>query len=251
MSVGSMTEEWHGKGCNFQVSWNYRHCVCTTPRTEDYTAWAVAMVRTMLSAATTVQFLCLAGAPRDRASNTCDWPFGTDHTISRRTPDPSSRPPEPFLHLDGRESTLDPQNEKTASSLDPVKREGHYVMYHHVRKDAPESYTSTRSIFKPNNLRLVLLLCNLLSLSNFLGQGFFTWVCLSHHIQIDMILLIPFTLILFFSFPPFFLFLVCLQNPKNYTAWEVLSSEVTCQFPDVIPRTSRYCSFLGLGMNNI
>ena len=34
-------------------------------------------------------------------------------------PDPSSRPSDPFLHLEGRESTLDPRNEKTASSLDP------------------------------------------------------------------------------------------------------------------------------------
>jgi len=34
-------------------------------QTEDYTAWAVEMVRTMLSAATTAQFLCLAAAPRD------------------------------------------------------------------------------------------------------------------------------------------------------------------------------------------
>ena len=87
----------------------------TIPQTEDYTAWAVAMVRTMLNAATTAQFLCLAPAPRDRASNTRDWPFGADHTISRRTPDPSSRPSNPFLHLEGR----DPRNEKTASSLDP------------------------------------------------------------------------------------------------------------------------------------
>jgi hypothetical protein len=77
------------------------------------------MVRTMLSAATTAQFLCLAASPRDRASNTRDWPFGANHTISRRTPDPSSRPSDPFLHLEGRESTLDPRNEKTASSLDP------------------------------------------------------------------------------------------------------------------------------------
>ena len=30
------------------------------------------MVRTMLSAATTAQFLCFAAAPRDRASNTRD-----------------------------------------------------------------------------------------------------------------------------------------------------------------------------------
>jgi len=59
--------------------------------------------------------------------------FDADHTISRRAPDPSSRPSDPFLHLEGRESTLNPRNEKTASSLDPptegreVKREGkHY-----------------------------------------------------------------------------------------------------------------------------
>ena len=57
------------------------------------------MVRTMLSAATTAQFLCLAVAPRDRASNTREWPFGADHTISRRTPDPSSLDPPP----EGRE----------------------------------------------------------------------------------------------------------------------------------------------------
>ena len=86
------------------VQTQFLDCVGTTPQTEDYTAWAVAMVRTMLSAATTAQFLCLADAPRDRASNTRDWPFGADHTISRRTPDPSSRPSNPFLHL---ESTLD------------------------------------------------------------------------------------------------------------------------------------------------
>ena len=91
------------------------------------------MVRTMLSATTTAQFLCLAAAPRDRASNTRDWPFGADHTISRRTPDPSSRPSDPFLHLEGRESTLDPRNRKTASSLDPppegreVQRADHEV----------------------------------------------------------------------------------------------------------------------------
>ena len=53
--------------------------------------------------------------------NTRDWPFGADHTISRRTPDPSSRPSDPFLHLEGRESTLDPRNRKTArvSTLHP------------------------------------------------------------------------------------------------------------------------------------
>jgi len=92
---------YEARGERLTVRWNYRHCVCTTPQTEDYTAWAVAMVRTMLSAATTAQFLCLAAAPRDRASNTRDWPFGADHTISRRTPDPSSRPSDPFLHLEG------------------------------------------------------------------------------------------------------------------------------------------------------
>jgi len=106
------TASWHN------LQWNYRHCVCTTPQTEDFTTWAVEIVRTMLSAATTAQFFCLAVVPRDRASNTRDWPFGADHTISRRTPDPSSRPSNPFLHLEGRESTLDrdPRNEKTASS---------------------------------------------------------------------------------------------------------------------------------------
>jgi len=75
------------------------------------------------------QFLCLAAAPQlssfasqlrpATAPQTLDWPFGADHTISKRTPDPSSRPSDPFLHLEGRESTLDPRNEKTASSLDP------------------------------------------------------------------------------------------------------------------------------------
>jgi len=74
------------------------------------------MVRTMLGAATTAQFLCLAAAPRDRVSPR-DWPFGADHTISRQTPDPSSRPSVPFLHLEGQ--LVDPRNEKTASSLDP------------------------------------------------------------------------------------------------------------------------------------
>jgi len=68
-------------------------------------------------------------------------------------------------------------------------RKGHYVMYHHIRKDATEAYTSTRTIFKANNFRLVLLFCDLLSLSHFLGQGFFTWVCLSHHIQFAKIVL--------------------------------------------------------------
>jgi len=68
-------------------------------------------------------------------------------------------------------------------------REGYYVMYHHIRKDAPESCTSTRTIFKANNLRLLLLFCDLLPLSHFLGQGFFTWVCLSHHIQFAKIVL--------------------------------------------------------------
>jgi len=57
------------------------------------------------------------------------------------------------------------------------------VMYHHISKGAPEVCTSTRTILKANNLRLVLLFCDLLSLSHFLGEGFFTWVCLSHHIQ--------------------------------------------------------------------
>ena len=70
------------------------------------------MVRTILSEVTTAQFLYLAATPH------------------RRTPDPSSRPSDPFLHLEDRESTLDPRNEKTASSLDPptegreVKRAG-------------------------------------------------------------------------------------------------------------------------------
>jgi len=68
-------------------------------------------------------------------------------------------------------------------------REGHYVMYNHISKDAPEVCTSTRTIMKANNLRLVLLFCDLLSLSHFLGQGFFTWVCLSHHIHFANIVL--------------------------------------------------------------
>jgi len=59
------------------------------------------MVRTMLSVATTAQFLCLAAATRDRASHTRDWPFGADHTISKQTPDPSSRPSDLSFHLEG------------------------------------------------------------------------------------------------------------------------------------------------------
>jgi len=54
----------------------------------------------MLSAATTAQFLCLAAAPRDRASNTRDWPFEADHTISRRAPEPT--PFEPSRPCTGR-----------------------------------------------------------------------------------------------------------------------------------------------------
>ena len=108
------------------------------------------MVRTMLSAATTAQFLCLAASPRDRASNTRDWPLGANHTISRRTPDPSSRPSDPFLHLEGRESTLDPRNEKTASSLDPPTegREVKRVFAQLFRKTMflVESFISARTI---------------------------------------------------------------------------------------------------------
>jgi len=52
-------------------------------------------------------------------------------------------------------------------------REGLHVLYHHIRKDAAEACTSTRTIFKAHNLRLVLLFCDLLS-SHFVGQGFFT-----------------------------------------------------------------------------
>ena len=59
-------------------------------------------------------------------------------------------------------------------------REGHYVMYNHTRKDALESDTSIRAIFATKNLRL--LFHDLCSLSHFLGQGFFTWRCLSHDI---------------------------------------------------------------------
>ena len=51
-------------------------------------------------------------------------------------------------------------------------REGHYVMYHHISKDAPEVCTSIRTILKANNLRPVLLFCDLLSLYRFLGQLF-------------------------------------------------------------------------------
>jgi len=61
--------------------------------------------------------------------------------------------------------------------------EEHYVMYYHIHKEAQETCTSTRTIFKANNLCLVLLFGDLLSLSHFLGQGFLAWVCLSYHTQ--------------------------------------------------------------------
>jgi len=88
-------------------------------------------------------------------------------------------------------------------------REEHYVMYLHLFKDAPEVCTSTSTIFKTNNLRLVLLFCDLLSLSHFLGQGFFTWVCLSNHIQFAKIVLNSFLVPSYWKFPRHAL-LVCL-----------------------------------------
>ena len=50
--------------------------------------------------------------------------------------------------------------------------EGQYVMYHHIRKDAPEACTSTRTIFKANDQCLVLLFGDLLSLSHFRDKAF-------------------------------------------------------------------------------